>query len=155
MMLTEKTRDKWKKFLKILSWGSLIYARRRWTKGKETSKIKTVSDNESRSSRETEWAEWSVDLKQMDCPIYSGSVEDCSRGSATMVNHMQILPWQGREMSFLDSKRKLGGFSETKNPWLFIGWVLARKEEESFFFLLDSCYHHWVWELPLLVSDFL
>ena len=30
----------------------------------------------------------------------------------------------------------------TKSPWLFIGWIFAWKEEESFFFLLGFCYHH-------------
>ena len=31
----------------------------------------------------------------------------------------------------IQKKRKLGGPLETKSQWLFIGWILARKEEES------------------------
>ena len=35
--------------------------------------------------------------------------------------------------AFIEGKGKLTGLWSAKDLWIFIGWVLARKEEESFF----------------------
>ena len=48
-----------------------------------------------------------------------------------MASHMQVSTWYGKENAFIEGKRKA---IWTKSPCLFIGWVLARREEESFFF---------------------
>ena len=95
-----------------------------------------------------------ANLKQMDCQIflwqkwiYSGSAENCNLGSATMMSHVQVSTWQGKETVFTERKRKLEGYSKLR-AWLFTGWVLARKE--VLVGLRCLCR---VWELPLLVSQ--
>ena len=57
-----------------------------------------------------------VDLKQIDCQlflqqrrIYLGSAENCHLGSASMVSQMQVPALQGKENTFIEGKRKLGG----------------------------------------------
>ena len=64
--------------------------------------------------------------------------KECYFKSVPMANHMQIPAQQGEENTFIEGERKLGGLQQAKSLWLFIGWVLARKEEESFFSLLVS-----------------
>ena len=85
----------------------------------------------------------SVDLKQIDCQIflqqrwlYLRSAENCNSVSATIASHMQVLTWQGKRNTFCREEKKIGR-ALIKSLWLFIGWVLTRREEESFFFLLD------------------
>ena len=86
-----------------------------------------------------------VDLKQIDCQIflqerwiYSGSAENCNLGSATMVSFRQVPAQQGEENSFIEGKGSWEGYSKQGVLWLFFGWVLARREEESFVLLLSS-----------------
>ena len=52
-------------------------------------------------------------------------------------SYLQVPTWQGKEIH-LQRGTGNGRTTETNSPWLFIGWVLARKEEESLFFLLGS-----------------
>ena len=87
-----------------------------------------------------------VDPKQIDCQlflqqswVYLGLAESCNLGSGTMESHGQVLAQQGQENTLIGRK---------KAPWLFTGWVPARKEEDCFFFLL-CFYHPRAWELPL------
>lgn len=84
-----------------------------------------------------------VNLKQVDCQvflqqrwIYSGSAENCSSESATMVSHMQV-PYCKGQRKLLQRWGKEAGRAVEKSPRLFIGLVLSRKDGESFF-LLDS-----------------
>ena len=62
-----------------------------------------------------------VDLKQMDCKIflqqrwaYLVSAENCSLGSATMVSHVQVPAWQGKENTFKGRKRKREAYSKQR-----------------------------------------
>ena len=48
----------------------------------------------------------------------------------------QVPKVPGLESIFTEGKRRLGGLLQS--PWLFIACVLARKGEESFFFLLGT-----------------
>ena len=82
-----------------------------------------------------------IDLEQIDCQVlfqqrwgYLGSAKNCNLGSATMVSHMQFLAREGEENSKHRGKGSWEGCSK-KSPWLFIGWVLASKEEESYFLM--------------------
>lgn len=40
---------------------------------------------------------------------FSGAVENCSAGSATMLSLRQVLAGLGKENSFMERKRKVGG----------------------------------------------
>ena len=72
------------------------------------------------------------------------------------------LPWKLKSKSHLPVKENILCYREekeveraavNKSPWLFIGWVLARKEEESLL-TVGLWSHCRAWELPLLVSQF-
>ena len=83
----------------------------------------------------------SVELKQVDDQIflqerwvYSGSAGNCNLGSATVVIHVQVSTWQGKENNFIEGKRKLGRLGQTNSPWFPLAESLPGKE--SFFFLL-------------------
>ena len=55
-----------------------------------------------------------------------------------MVSHVQVPAWEGKENTFVGRKKQLGDLLQlTESPWLH-WFVLARKEKESFFFLLGS-----------------
>lgn len=41
--------------------------------------------------------------------IYLKSVENCNSGSAAVASHMQVPTRQGKESTFRERKRKLGG----------------------------------------------
>ena len=69
--------------------------------------------------------------------MYSWSAENCSLGSATMLSHMQVPPQQGNKNAFYREEKEVER-AVVNSLWLFTGWVFARKEKDSFFFLLDS-----------------
>ena len=62
--------------------------------------------------------------------VYLRSAENCNSGSATMAS-------KGRRM-LLQRGKEIGRVSVGSFSCLVIGWVLARKEEKSFSFLLGS-----------------
>ena len=70
--------------------------------------------------------------------------------SATLANLMQVAVQKEMVNSFIEGKKDFGR-AIVNSSWFFIGWVLAREEEESFFFLLGSAIftRH---ECPFLVS---
>ena len=55
-----------------------------------------------------------------------------------MVSHMQVPHSKEKRTLLRKGKQSCESYSKQKSSWLFIGWLLARKEEESLFFLLDS-----------------
>ena len=59
--------------------------------------------------------------------------------ASPMELHHGKFPCTAREELFYRGEKEVGmAIVKKTNPWLFIGWVLVRKEEESFFFLLGS-----------------
>lgn len=54
-----------------------------------------------------------------------------------MVSHVQVTTEEGKENTLIEGKRKWGGRNKQR-PWFFIDSAVARKKEESFFFLLGS-----------------
>ena len=52
-----------------------------------------------------------------------------------MASHVQMPTQQGKENAYKEGKGVCRGYSK-QSAWLVIGWVLARKEEQSLFFLL-------------------
>ena len=68
--------------------------------------------------------------------IYLGSAENLNSGSATIASHVQVPTWQGQEIH--GEEKDVGRVIVKQSPWLFIGWVLAKKEEDSTFFFLGS-----------------
>ena len=68
--------------------------------------------------------------------IYLGSAENWNSGSATIASHVQVPTWQGQEIH--GEEKEVGRVTVKQSPWLFICWVLAKKEEESTLFLLGS-----------------
>lgn len=84
------------------------------------------------------WPETDCQIFLWGRRVYSGLTENWILGSATVVSSGQI-PCIAREgEGFYRGERKVGELKETKGPWLFIVWVLARKEDESSFFHLGS-----------------
>ena len=76
-----------------------------------------------------------VDLKQIDCQIFlqqkwicSGSAENCNLGCATMMSHVQVSTWQGKETVFTGRKRKLEGYSKLS---LAFHWLSPYQERSS------------------------
>ena len=83
--------------------------------------------------------------KQIDCQmflclrwVFPGSADNCDLESAVLMSPMQIPPQRGEKHAFIKRKRELGGLQWTKSWWLFIGWVFAREEGVSLFFLSSS-----------------
>ena len=60
--------------------------------------------------------------------------------------------WQGWESTFIGRKRSWEG-STGQSPWFFIGCILARKEEEPFFFLWVSAVITGLESSPFLSPD--
>ena len=67
-------------------------------------------------------------------------LSDWTATATTMVSHMQVPTWQGKEHTLIEEKESCEGYSKQK-PWFFlladlwqclIGWVLARKEKDIF-----------------------
>ena len=70
-----------------------------------------------------------------------GFIQDQKRvavwGLAAMVSQGHVPTWCMKEIPLIVRDRELRGNSKQR-PWLFLGWVLARREESSSFFLLGS-----------------
>ena len=81
-------------------------------------------------------SEWKC-LIETDCQIFLQERWIYS-GSATMVSLIVDPKWQGKKNSYREEKGSCEGHSKTKSTWFFIGWVLARKEEQYIFSLLIS-----------------
>lgn len=73
----------------------------------------------------------------------------CSRDE----QHVRFPHGKGRRALLRGRKGSWEGYSK-QSPWLFLSWLLARKEEESSFFLLGSAVVIGPESSPLLVSRF-
>ena len=87
-------------------------------------------------SKKLNGSEWKC-LIDTDCQIFLQERWIYS-GSATMVSLIVDPKWQGKKNSYREEKGSCEGHSKTKSTWFFIGWVLARKEEQYIFSLLLS-----------------
>ena len=72
--------------------------------------------------------------------------------SAITARYVQVAAWQGRERTFIGRERSWEG-STRQSPWFFIGCILARKEEEPFFFLWGSAIITGLESLPFWSPD--
>lgn len=75
-----------------------------------------------------------VDQKQMCFQIFLqqrwvslGLAENCNLGSATLASHLQVPSTREQE----NSRCKVGDCCK-QCPWLFTGWIIIRKEGETF-----------------------
>lgn len=87
----------------------------------------------------------SVDLKHRTCllflqqkQMYAVSAENCNWSSAAMANYMQIPAKQRIESSSIKKGKGNWEGYHKQSQWLFIDWVIARKEIGVSFFLLLS-----------------
>lgn len=77
----------------------------------------------------------------MRSPSYLRLAENCNSESATMVSHLLSPPTAREGDCFLDRRgswEREGYRGKKKSSWLFVDWILARKEEKSFFIWLGS-----------------
>ena len=79
--------------------------------------------------------------------IYLGSAENWNSGPATMIS-----PPQAKEGElFYRGEKEVKRLWKTKNPWLFIGWILTRREEEPALSLMALLSAEGI-RAPLLIS---
>lgn len=98
---------------------------------------------------------------EIDCQVFleqrwvdSGSAKNCNSKSVNMESREQVPVWLRKQNTFYGGKGKLGGLEEAKSPWLFIFWVLARKDDKLFLFLLGSVMVAGCGNFPFLVFQF-
>ena len=75
-------------------------------------------------------------------------LSDWTATATTMVSHMQVPTWQGKEHTLIEEKESCEGYSKPSS-WLFTGRVLVQKETFFFFLLGSAIIVRWVLLLQL------
>ena len=101
------------------------------------------------------WANWEMVSNR---EVWHAAVHEVSKSqirlsdwtatATTMVSHMQVPTWQGKEHTLIEEKESCEGYSKPSS-WLFTGRVLVQKETFFFFLLGSAIIVRWVLLLQL------